>query len=444
MAWHSDRPKKLNELYQVLIEPYVSYFCSKGELMDYKSFELENGLKVVVHEDHSTKVAVLNLLYDVGSRDEDPDKTGFAHLFEHLMFGGSKNVPNFDEPLQKVGGENNAFTSPDLTNYYVSVPSHNLETAFWLESDRMLSLSFDPEVLEVQRKVVIEEFKQRYLNQPYGDVWLKLRPVAYQQHPYRWATIGKEISHIEDATMDDVRAFFKKFYIPNNAILSVIGDVDFEEVKRLTEKWFGPIPKGDHLDRNLPVEPAQNEHRTVEVKAKVPFDAFYKVYHMPARLEEDYHTADLVSDVLGRGKSSRLFDTLVKEKQLLNSVSSYITGSIDAGLMVINGKLKSGITFEQVDQAIEEEIQKLIDGGLQEGELDKVKTQAESSLVFSEMELLNRAFSLAFFTMLGDTSLVNQEIDKINAVTDEGIVRQAKKMLSKTNCSTLYYHANPN
>ena len=409
--------------------------------MDYKSFELDNGLKVVVHEDHSTKTAVLNLLYDVGSRDEDPHKTGFAHLFEHLMFGGSKNISNFDEPLQKVGGQNNAFTSPDLTNYYVSVPSHNLETAFWLESDRMLSLSFDPEVLEVQRKVVIEEFKQRYLNQPYGDVWLKLRPVAYQHHPYRWATIGKEISHIENATMEDVKDFFEKFYLPNNAILTVVGDVEFAEVKRLTEKWFGPIPKGSRPKRNLPVEPPQTEHRTIELKANVPFDAFYKVYHMPSRLDQSYHAVDLISDILGRGKSSRLFESLVQEKQLLNSVSSYITGSVDAGLLVITGKLKSGIDFDQVEQTLDFEIDRLVNDGLEHSELEKVKIQAESSLVFSELELLNRAYSLAYYTMLGDTSLVNQELGKIKSVTVDDITTYAKKMLSKTNCSTLYYSA---
>ena len=241
--------------------------------MKFEEFELENGLRVVVHEDRSTKTAVLNVLYDVGSRDEDPNKTGFAHLFEHLMFGGSKNIPTYDEPLQKVGGENNAFTSPDLTNYYISIPSNNLETAFWLESDRMLSLSFDPKVLEIQRKVVIEEFKQRYLNQPYGDAWLKLRPLAYKEHPYLWATIGKEISHIENATMDDVKEFFFKFYIPNNAILVVAGDVTLDEVKRLTEKWFGPIPKGAPLNRNLSKEPKQTLKRTLSYDANVPVNS---------------------------------------------------------------------------------------------------------------------------------------------------------------------------
>jgi len=407
--------------------------------MEYQTFTLENGLKVVVHEDHSTKIAVLNLLYDVGSRDETEDKTGFAHLFEHLMFGGSGNIPLFDEPLQKVGGENNAFTSPDLTNYYTSVPSHNLETAFWLESDRMLSLSFDPQVLATQQKVVIEEFKQRYLNQPYGDVWLKLRPLAYQKHAYQWPTIGKEISHVENATMADVKAFFDRYYVPNNAILVVAGDVDLAAVERLTNKWFGPIPSGKNPDRKIAPEPKQTEERKIKLEADVPLDAFYKVYHMPARLDPTYHAADLLSDVLGRGNSSRLHTQLVKENQLLNSVSAYVTGSIDPGLLVLSGKLKSGVVFDQVEELIDSEIKKLVEIGIQPAELDKAKIQAESSHEFMEMELLNRAFNLAYFTLLGDTALVNLEVEMIRRVSESDIVDQAKKMLTKSNCSTLYY-----
>src|SRR5690606_24365041 len=257
-------------------------------MIDYQYFPLSNGLKVYVHEDASTPLAAVNIAYNIGSRDEDENKTGFAHLFEHLMFGGSKHIRSYDEPLQAVGGENNAFTSPDLTNYYVTLPAENIETAFWLESDRMLSLSFDPKVLEVQRKVVVEEFKQRYLNQPYGDAWLHLRPLAYQVHPYKWATIGKEISHIENATMDDVKEFFYKFYIPNNAVMVVAGNVKAEEIQTLTERWFGPIPAGNPYRRNLPVEPIQNEARFKEVSADVPLDTIYKVYHMPSSYTKAY------------------------------------------------------------------------------------------------------------------------------------------------------------
>ena len=410
--------------------------------MDYKSFELKNGLKVIVHEDHSTKQVVLNVLYQVGSRDEDESKTGFAHLFEHLMFGGSKNIDSFDEPLQKVGGENNAFTSPDLTNYYITIPSNNLETAFWLESDRMLSLSFNPEVLEVQRKVVIEEFKQRYLDQPYGDAWLKLRPLTYKEHPYKWATIGKEIAHIEEAIMDDVKAFFKKHYLPNNAILVLAGDVTIDQAKALCEKWFEPIPSGTLPIRNLPKESKQTEERKLVIEADVSANAIYKVYHMDDRLGADYFAGDLLGDILGRGKSSRLYDRLVKNKKLMSSINVYITGSIDAGLLVITGKLYDGVSFEAVEEELDQEIEKIIHEPVSEQELEKVKNQAETAHVFSEMELLNKAYSLAYFTMLGDTSLINQEVDKINGVTIDKIQKTATEILRKDNSSTLYYQKN--
>mgnify|MGYP000940784392 CR=1 FL=1 len=312
-------------------------------MIPYSSFTLPNGLRVLVHEDHTVQIAVINILYDVGSRDESPEKTGFAHLFEHLMFGGSVNIPSYDEPLQRVGGENNAFTSTDITNYYLTLPASNLETGFWLESDRMLSLSFDPRSLEVQRKVVIEEFKQRYLNQPYGDVWLKLRPLAYARHPYRWATIGKEIAHIEQATLEDVRNFFFRHYAPNNAVLVVAGKVTHEQVRTLAEKWFGPIPSRTIPERNLPAEPEQTERRTLTVEAKVPANALYKTYHMPGRFHPDYYAVDLLSDVLSRGQSSRMFNQLVKEQELFTSISSYVMGSIDPGLFVISGRLQEGV-----------------------------------------------------------------------------------------------------
>lgn len=407
--------------------------------MNFESFELANGLKVIVHSDRSTKVAVVNLLYNVGSRDEEPGKTGFAHLFEHLMFGGSKHIPSFDEPLQQVGGENNAFTSPDLTNYYISIPSNNLETAFWLESDRMLSLSFDPKVLEVQRKVVIEEFKQRYLNQPYGDAWLKIRPLAYQKHPYRWATIGEKIEHIEEATMEQVRHFFNKFYLPNNAILVVAGDVDVREVERLSKKWFEPIPSGPALIRSLPKESEQLESRSMETTADVPQNSIYKVYHMPGKLDNGYHTADLLSDVMGRGKSSRLYQRLIKETKLLSNFNTYITGSIDPGLLVIHGRLNDEASFEAVEAEISRAIENLQTSKVDQKELDKVKNQAKSSHLFSEVELLNRAFNLAFGTLLGDTSRVNTEIDRIQAVTQEHLLESAQQILRPENCSTLYY-----
>ena len=407
----------------------------------FEHFTLENGLKVYVHEDKTTPMAVLNILYNVGARDEDENKTGFAHLFEHLMFGGSLNVPSFDEALQSAGGENNAFTSNDITNYYITLPASNIETAFWLESDRMMSLSFDPQVLEVQRKVVIEEFKQRYLNQPYGDIWLKLRPLAYDVHPYKWATIGKDISHIENATLEDVKEFFFKFYIPNNAIMVVAGNVTVAQVKALSEKWFGPIPRGKDYNRKLAKEPVQHAEKLLEVSENVPLDALYKAFHMPGRYEDDYYSSDLLGDILGRGKSSRLYDQLVKEKKVFNSISCFSTGSIDPGLLIVQGKINEGISIEEADKMVWGVIEELKVNSISEKELTKVKNQAESSLVFGEVELLNRAMNLASSALIGDPNLVNTETEKIQSVTLKDINTMAGKIFRKENCSTVYYKA---
>lgn len=412
-------------------------------MIHYEHFTLENGLEVYVHQDLTTPMVAVNILYNVGSRDEDENKTGFAHLFEHLMFGGSKNIPSYDEPLQKVGGENNAFTSPDITNYYITLPAVNIETAFWLESDRMMSLSFDPKVLEVQRKVVIEEFNQRYLNQPYGDVWLKLRPLAYQQHSYRWATIGKEISHIENATMDDVKHFFYKYYLPNNATLVVAGNVTTEQVKALCKKWFEPIPAGEKYVRNLPKEPKQTAARELETSAKVPLNSIYKAYHTPGRFGEGFHNADLLSDILGRGKSSRLYSKLVKEKALFNNISAYVTASLDPGLLVIQGNLNQGIKIEDANAEIEAVVQETIESKIDELELQKVKNQSESTMAFAEVELLNRAMNLAFAANAGNADWCNQDADKVKAITADSLQNMAKSVLRKENCSTLFYHSAP-
>ena len=400
-------------------------------MIDYKYFSLANGLKVYVHEDKATPLAAVNIVYNVGSRDEDENRTGFAHLFEHLMFGGSRHIRSYDEPLQKVGGENNAFTSPDVTNYYITLPAENLETAFWLESDRMLSLSFDPKVLEVQRKVVVEEFKQRYLNQPYGDAWLHLRPLAYQHHPYKWATIGKEVSHIENATMDDVKAFFYKFYLPNNALMVVAGNVDFDEVQKLCEKWFGPIPAGKPYLRKLPSEPRQKGKRFKEVVAEVPLDAIYKVYHMPGKYSEDYIVADLLGDIAGRSKSSRLYERLVKKEKLFNSLNAYVSGSVDPGLLVVSGKLNDGVDLEVGEKAIDNVLAEFREALVDEAELQKVKNQAEATLIFSEVELLNRAMNLAFAALEGDPEYVNKEPLLIQAVSTTEIMEMANKIFTE-------------
>lgn len=410
-------------------------------MIRYKQFTLDNGLKVFVHEDFSTPMAAVNILYNVGSRDEDEERTGFAHLFEHLMFGGSKNIPNYDIPVQTVGGENNAFTSPDITNYYITLPADNVETAFWLESDRMLSLSFDPNVLEVQRKVVIEEFKQRYLNQPYGDMWLKLRPLAYQKHPYRWATIGKDIEHIERATMEDVQNFFFKFYRPNNAVMVVAGAVKYEQILELSKKWFGNIPPGPAYVRNIPAEPLQTEARHLETKASVPLNSLIKVFHMPGRYQDGFYASDLLSDILGRGKSSRLYQHLLKEKSIFNSVSASVTSSLDPGLLLIKGNLNPGILLEEADKAVEELLAEIVSEGASEEEVIKVKNQSEASLAFSEVELLNRGMNLAFAANAGNVDWANSDAEIIRNLTTEDINEAAKNILRPENASTLYYIA---
>jgi zinc protease len=410
-------------------------------MISFSEFELNNGLRVIVHEDPTVQIAVLNILYDVGSRDEQSDKTGFAHLFEHLMFGGSANIPNYDEPLQRVGGENNAFTSTDITNYYLTVPASNIETGFWLESDRMLSLSFDPNVLEVQRKVVIEEFKQRYLNQPYGDVWLKLRPLAYQHHPYQWATIGKEISHIENATMADVKDFFFTHYVPSNAVLVVAGNVTVSQVKQLAEKWFAPIPRGEKKLRSLPTEPTQQFKRTATIEANVPADALYMSWHMPGRFHTDYYAIDLLSDLLSRGKSSRLHQQLVKEKEIFTSISSFVMGTIDPGMFIISGRVNEGISIEVAEQEVHAVINELLTTGISDDELQKVKNQAMATIAFGEVEVINRAMNLAFAKLSGDANLVNTEANSVERVTTENVMRVAKNVLTENNSSILYYKA---
>lgn len=410
-------------------------------MIRYEQFTLDNGLKVFVHEDFSTPMAAVNILYNVGSRDEDQERTGFAHLFEHLMFGGSKNIPSYDIPVQNVGGENNAFTSPDITNYYITLPAENVETAFWLESDRMLSLSFDPNVLEVQRKVVIEEFKQRYLNQPYGDMWLKLRPLAYQAHPYRWATIGKDIEHIERATMDDVQDFFFRFYRPNNAVMVVAGAVKFAHIQELAKKWFADIPAGAPYVRNIPKEPVQTEARHLETSAAVPLNSLIKVFHMPGRYEDGFYAADLLSDILGRGKSSRLYQELLRDRPIFNSISASVTSSLDPGLLLIKGNLNPGITLEEADESVKDVLARLVKEGAQEDEVTKVKNQTEATLVFSEVELLNRAMNLAFAANAGNVDWANDDAEIIRNLSSENINDAARNILRPENGSTLYYRA---
>jgi zinc protease len=410
-------------------------------MVNYKQFILDNGLRVLVHQDDTTPMAVLNILYDVGARDENPEQTGFAHLFEHLMFGGSVNIPSYDEALQLVGGENNAFTSNDITNYYITLPAVNLETAFWLESDRMLNLAFSQKSLDVQKNVVCEEFKQRYLNQPYGDVWLKLRPLVYQKHPYRWATIGEKLAHIEDATMENVKAFFAKHYNPQNAIMVVGGNIDFEEVKALANKWFAPIPAGNKYVRNLPTEPVQSQQVNETFYADVPLNAIYKVFKMPGKTHTDYPTVDLISDILSQGKSSRLYRNLVKENPLFSDIKAYNYGSLDTGMFVIEAKPNQGISLEKAENAIWAELEDLKNNLVSDDELTKVKNKYESTSVFSEMSLLDKAMNLAFCELMGDANLINTELQKYTNVSAQNIKSLANQLFTPQKATTLNYLA---
>ena len=410
-------------------------------MIQFEKFQLENGLKVLVHQDTSTPMAVVNVLYNVGAKDEDPNKTGFAHLFEHLMFGGSVHIPVYDEPLQRAGGENNAYTTNDLTNYYCQIPAENIETAFWLESDRMLSLAFSKKSLEVQRKVVCEEFKEHYINKPYGDAWHKMRSLAYTKHPYRWMTIGASLSHVEDATMQDVKDFFFQFYRPNNAILVVTGNVETEEVKKLAEKWFGPIEAGTPYVRNLPQEPVQEKSRTMDVRADVPLDMLMMTWHMGGRFDEGYHATDLITEVLGGGTSARLYEQLIKVKQIFSSIDCYHFGTVDPGLLVIEGKLVKGISMTVAEKAVLEEVEKIKNEILDAKEVQKVINKTESVICFEDMSIMNRAHSLAFYELLGDADLMNKELSLYQKVTPAMIQQTAQQVFQDNNRNTLYYYS---
>ena len=400
---------------------------------------LSNGLRLVHSQDASTQMVALNVLYNVGARDENPEHTGFAHLFEHLMFGGSVNIPDYDAPLQLAGGENNAWTNNDITNYYLTVPRQNVETGFWLESDRMLSLDFSERSLEVQRGVVMEEFKQRCLNQPYGDVGHLLRPLAYRVHPYQWPTIGKELSHIANATLEEVKDFFFRFYAPNNAVLAVTGNISFEEAVSLTEKWFGPIPRREVPLRQLPKEPVQTGERRQVVERNVPLDSLFMAYHMCDRLNADYYAFDILSDILSNGRSSRLNQHLVQEKQLFSSIDAYISGTIDAGLFHISGKPAAGVSLEEAEAAVREELNELQTALVQEHELEKVKNKFESTQIFGNINYLNVATNLAWFELNGQAEDMEKEVERYRAVTADRLKAVAQTAFREEHGVVLYY-----
>lgn len=407
--------------------------------MRINKLTLSNGLRLVHHLDTSTQMVALNIVYDVGARDEHPQHTGFAHLFEHLMFGGSAHIPDYDTPLQQAGGENNAWTNNDITNYYLTVPRANVETAFWLESDRMLELAFSEQSLEVQRDVVMEEFKQRCLNQPYGDVGHLLRPLAYKVHPYQWPTIGKELSHIADVTLDEVRRFFFRFYAPNNAVLAVTGNISWDDTVRLTEKWFAPIPRRDVPVRNLPQEPEQTAERRLTVERNVPVDALFMAWHMCARGESDYYAFDILSDILSNGRSSRLNRRLVQEQKLFSSIDAYISGSRDAGLLQLSGKPAAGVSLQQAEDAVWRELDELCRVPIGEAELEKVKNKFESTQIFGNINYLNVATNLAWYELTGKAEDIDLEVGNYRAVTPEQLQAVATDAFRRENTSVLYY-----
>jgi len=410
-------------------------------MLIFSKTTLSNGLRVLVHEDPTTPLASVNILYDVGSRDENPERTGFAHLFEHLMFGGSQNIKEYDSVVQIAGGENNAFTSNDITNYYVTLPATNLETAFWLESDRMMQLDFNKKSLNTQRNVVIEEFKQRYLNQPYGDVWLLMRPLVYKVHPYLWDTIGKDISHIEGATLEEVEHFFYKHYCPDRAILSVAGNVKAATVFELAEKWFGTIDRKSAYQRNLAVEPQQKEKRVLTVKRKVPADAIYMAFHCCSRVDKEFHAVDLLTDILSSGHSSRLYYSLVKEQKLFSEINAFTTGEFDKSIVVVMGKLSEGVKMDVAENSIAAELDKIKNEAIGERELQKVKNKTIANIEFSEIDVASRALNIAYYELTGDAAEVNKQEEHYLAVTADNIKQQANQIFRDENCSVLYYYS---
>lgn len=410
-------------------------------MIPYKKRILKNGLTVVVNRDRSSKLSAVNLLYKVGARNEDPDRTGFAHLFEHLMFRGTRDVPSFDLPVQMASGEDNAFTNNDYTNFYLTLPVDNLETALWLESDRMTGLRITPEKLETEKRVVVEEFRQRYLNQPYGDQTMLLRELAYRVHPYRWATIGRSTDHIEGATLDEVERFYRTFYRPSNAVLALSADRDEEAMLDLAEKWFGELQDTPFTPAPIPQEPPQEEARTLLVERDVPATTISIAYHMGDRLSPDFCTGDLVSDLLSGGDSSRLYQHLVKDERLFASVNAYISGDVDPGLFILTGQLLPTTTEEQAIEAFHRETESLKHEAASAYELEKVKNKFEANALFGELNVMNKAMNLCYYDFLGDLELINREIAQYRSIDTERIFEFTQRIFRAENSSTLIYRA---
>lgn len=408
-------------------------------MVAYHKRVLSNGLTVIVHEDHSSPMVAINVLYKVGSKDESPEKTGFTHLFEHLMFGGSENIPDFDEPIQQAGGENNAFTNSDVTNFYDLLPLDNWEVGLWLEADRMTRLNLNSEVLNTQKKVVIEEFKETSLNEPYGDLWHHLSAMNYDKHPYNWPTIGKEISHIEKANMDDVKTFYENWYRPNNAIITVSGSVAYEEAFAKVEKWFGELPAKDIVRSTYREDRKYLGYRKKELMANVPLRSVVLSFKMQDRTDEDFYVTDLLSDILANGKSARLYKNLVRNNPSFSHIDAFISGVRHRGLLIIEGKPLDHISMDEATSLIWKELEDLQERRVTPGELEKMKNKAESHIVFSESSVLNKAMSLAYYEYLGDIDLINNEVECYQQVTSEDIQRVSKELFVKENNVEIRY-----
>ncbi len=408
-------------------------------MIEFERFVLDNGLTVLFHRDTTTPIAAVNVLYKVGSRDEQPDKTGFAHLFEHLMFEGSKHIPSYDRPLEQAGGSSNAFTNFDYTNYYLTIPKDNIETALWLESDRMLELDFSQEKLDIQKNVVIEEFKETILNRPYGDDYKLMLKLAYKVHPYRWAVIGEDFKHIERATLDDVKEFFFKYYAPNNAILGIGGDFEPQKIKDLIHKWFDDIPKRDVPVRAYPQEPVQTEQRVMTVERDVPFDEIMLAFHYFPRTDFGAYVADVITDILAFGNSSRLFVNLVKKRRLFSEIDSYISGTLDKGLLFIYGVLNKGVSPDEGLNAIWEELERLKTEPVDDRELEKILNNNEAQFILGRMNLQRRVMNLCYYEMLGDANLYSVDFDRYRNVSKKDILTYANIIFQPQKANILYY-----
>jgi len=414
----------------------LTYFAF---MIRFERHTLANGMRVLVHRDEGTPMVTVNILYDAGSRDEDPGATGFAHLFEHLMFGGTPAVPLFDVPVMMAGGENNAFTNNDITNYYITIPANNLETALWLEADRMRGLDLNEERLSNQKSVVTEEFRQRYLNQPYGDLMLLLRPLAYQVHPYRWPAIGMDISHIERADLAAARQFYDRFYKPSNSILSVAGNVNPDEVFTLAEKWFGEIPGGGTNRRHLPEEPEQSGRRELTVNRLVPAAHLLMAFHTGARTSRDFYILDLMTDILAGCDSARFPSLLVRQQELFSDADIYLSGDADPGLVIFSGRLRDGADIGKAEEAVTTELNRLTEEAVTPAELDKARNRYESHRLMSYMNAANKAFNLAYHEVLGNAEGINAEKEQYMSVNAGEITEVSRKTFRTENSTVIHY-----